>query len=604
MTSSSVSLYGGRIDGGIINTTNAGLSSFDGTIEDALLRNDLTLTGRILNLSGTIVIDGTLRVSRDGRTGAEIHAPEDGSVVLTGNGELFLDETGALNSHLGSISTYSPARSTIVSDGFLIRGQGRVYRTHMINRGEIRSGAGLGHRDRGHHEGIVTIESGKEIRFGGSAAIEGGSIHGEPGSIIIPSHFYNTSGGSLRDVAITGEITTGQLASTPLFVNGLVLAGEIENNATIRTFDRTNEGENAAWMLATGEELSLSGHGTLSLSADAHRATFYGRSIKNGKDHTIRGSGRIADASIENSGLIAAESGDLILENLKLTGSGSLGVKDGARLVVQGEESDLFIQNIKVESNGQFVIEAGRVEFGDVAVSVLNSGGVIEAGARVRQPQISGTIQNQSTLRVFASTENTGLDRTPLSIDGTLNLTGTVEVAIAADLLRTGLDAGFRLTALSVSNPVLTGPEGLLSRVVVDRDGVQALGALAAYLLEPLPVAPPCGGRHCPPPPPVPEFRAFVPGVFQTVLTEKGTAIAVELRRSLLPHCSPADVDGNGTIDVHDLIEFLSAFQGASDCPDSVPCAVANIDRDGDVDVFDLIAFLSHFDPAGSDCGS
>ena len=70
---------------------------------------------------------------------------------------------------------------------------------------------------------------------------------------------------------------------------------------------------------------------------------------------------------------------------------------------------------------------------------------------------------------------------------------------------------------------------------------------------------------------------------------------------STLP-CSPADVDGNQSIDVFDLILFLQNFDPNANCPGGTPCQIADIDGNGAIDVFDLIAFLQAFDPRDPNC--
>ncbi len=66
---------------------------------------------------------------------------------------------------------------------------------------------------------------------------------------------------------------------------------------------------------------------------------------------------------------------------------------------------------------------------------------------------------------------------------------------------------------------------------------------------------------------------------------------AYEFAGTPIPCLRPGDVNGDGTVNVLDLIELLLTF-GAS-CEDA--CCLADFDLNGTVDVLDLIELLLAF---------
>ena len=81
-----------------------------------------------------------------------------------------------------------------------------------------------------------------------------------------------------------------------------------------------------------------------------------------------------------------------------------------------------------------------------------------------------------------------------------------------------------------------------------------------------------------------------------------GMTGTIEVVSGLPALCSPADLDGNDSIDVFDLIAFLQNFDPAAMCPADAACGVADLDSNDTIDVFDLIFFLQNFDPADPNC--
>lgn len=78
------------------------------------------------------------------------------------------------------------------------------------------------------------------------------------------------------------------------------------------------------------------------------------------------------------------------------------------------------------------------------------------------------------------------------------------------------------------------------------------------------------------------EVGRFAEGVIEGVV---GLVFTTE------PHCY-ADCDGDGTLDVFDLLCYMNLFQDGDD--------LADCNRDGTLNLFDFICFQSHFD-AGCD---
>ena len=54
----------------------------------------------------------------------------------------------------------------------------------------------------------------------------------------------------------------------------------------------------------------------------------------------------------------------------------------------------------------------------------------------------------------------------------------------------------------------------------------------------------------------------------------------------------PGDIDGNGTVDVADLLLLLGAW---GDCPDPPADCPADLDGSGSVDVADLLTLLANW---------
>ncbi|MEN1704647.1 MAG: sulfatase-like hydrolase/transferase [Planctomycetota bacterium] len=69
------------------------------------------------------------------------------------------------------------------------------------------------------------------------------------------------------------------------------------------------------------------------------------------------------------------------------------------------------------------------------------------------------------------------------------------------------------------------------------------------------------------------------------------------------PPCSPEDIDGDGLITPQDIIAFINILDSALTCPGDAACAIADLDGNSTLDIFDLLALLENFDPEAPSCG-
>jgi hypothetical protein len=73
----------------------------------------------------------------------------------------------------------------------------------------------------------------------------------------------------------------------------------------------------------------------------------------------------------------------------------------------------------------------------------------------------------------------------------------------------------------------------------------------------------------------------------------QGHGTACEFVECVLP-TDPADLNGDGVVDVADLLELLAQWGACADPPE--PCT-ADLDGNGQVDVADLLQLLAAWDP-------
>ena len=90
-------------------------------------------------------------------------------------------------------------------------------------------------------------------------------------------------------------------------------------------------------------------------------------------------------------------------------------------------------------------------------------------------------------------------------------------------------------------------------------------------------------------PMPAGRWRFTLFSTHQALDTKPGFMMSFARTTHIATYVDPGDVDGNGTVDVSDLLTLLEQFGSCQDC-------LADLNADGEVDVVDLLQILADWD--------
>ena len=81
----------------------------------------------------------------------------------------------------------------------------------------------------------------------------------------------------------------------------------------------------------------------------------------------------------------------------------------------------------------------------------------------------------------------------------------------------------------------------------------------------------------------------------EVVISRRPDPAPNDQNRNRVPdECERGDLDGDGDVDLSDLLAFQSCFSGAGQAV-SLGCEDADLDNDGDADLADLVTFQARF---------
>ncbi|MCC5823991.1 MAG: hypothetical protein JJU44_11970 [Planctomycetes bacterium] len=266
------------------------------------------------------------------------------------------------------------------------------------------------------------------------AVINGGTIAGSDGGLIE----FISSASTINAVTLGGlaEIVPGRTVR---------MENSLNNNATL-IINPTNTAQTTT--LTAPAALDLTGSGQIVLAGTATRSQISsatGATITHGQDHTIRGTGRINAALINNGQIIAdSDLGEMLLTSqdktnnnlIRAAGDGTLalsgftlGQAPAAEVISDGPGSLVTLSGMTVQGGAIRSVNAGLIEFVS-ASSVLDSvtlGGDAEIAAG-RTVTIQNSLNNNTTLTINPT--NTSFTTTlTAEVDTELNGTGTIHLA-------------------------------------------------------------------------------------------------------------------------------------------------------------------------------
>lgn len=414
----------GRIqaNSGSATITGAVFNQSAGTIQ-TLNNCDLYFPGQ------TLFNDGTIKINALAGTGNS-NLIASGNVILEGGGVLRMVTSGQVNdAELETGSGFTLTQQVTHS----IRGAGTI-NAALVNYGTVmadESGRTLWlTANPKSNDGTMGAVAGCYLNLGPTTLTQGpggrllgdeGAVRLESGATIVGGTFASNGAGKVTTVT-GGPVTIedirnlGRFDVIPATVH---LRGTLTTNDGTITLNPAGSANNS--VLTFIEDLTLSGSGQCVMVAatdanDARVESSAGVTGTNGPGHTIRGSGTIS-AALVNEGLI---SGDDTVRALDLitnpkTNAGTLQAVAGGRLNVTGCA-------VTQDPGGTILADNALVGLGDGSTI---TGGTLASSGAGRVTTISGTttiedIHNLSRLDVIPATVN--LRGTLVTNDGTITL--------------------------------------------------------------------------------------------------------------------------------------------------------------------------------------
>lgn len=489
---STLGLSGAVINGGSITGSGGGLIEFIGgpsTINTVTL-NGLAriVSGRTITAQNSLNNNASLTINPTNSlaitaltTPADLALTGSGQIVLAGiaTRSQILSETGAIITH---------------GQDHTIRGTGRIDAA-LINNGQIIADSStaemlLTGQDKTNNSIIRAIGN-------GTLALSGFKLSQAPTGEVVadgPASLTTLSGMSIHGGAIR-SVDGGlvRFTSTPSILNNIDLVGTAEivagvavtiensltNNATL-TINPTNS--ISVTTLAAAVDSELVGNGTIRLAAIAARSQIIstdGAVITNGPNHTIRGTGTIPAAMINNGNIIADSAiGVMQLSSMDKANNNtiraieagiislsgfSLDQSPEAAVISDGPDSRVAISAATITGgtlrsmNGGLVQFTGSSTVDDVAIegqAVIAAGGTLSIdGATI----LNGLL-NINPTNSLSSTLLRWLDNVTLTGDGVIRLSGLSNrstLSSAAGVTDAALGSGIRLEGIGrIDNPL------------------------------------------------------------------------------------------------------------------------------------------------------
>ncbi|GAA5482876.1 hypothetical protein Hsar01_02101 [Haloferula sargassicola] len=421
------------IDGGTVHG-EPGAKFIDAGSDEGTLK-DVEITGEIsagyhtsIGLAGAIANDGVLGTVADESYGG-YRVDEGITATLTGAGDVTLRRNGH----------FIGGEGTLVNESNTIRGTGEISVASLENQGTIQPEGGTMYLRNTTVLGVggtVKIAGDGQLGIYSTSVIDGGTVHGEPGAKFVDA---GSDEGTLKDVEITGEISAGYHTS-------IGLAGAIANDGVLGTVADESYG---GYRVDEGITATLTGAGDVTLRRNGHFIGGEGTLVN--ESNTIRGTGEISVASLENQGTIQPEGGAMYLRNttvlgvggtVKIAGDGQLGIYSTSVIdggTVHGEPGAKFVDAGSDEGTLKDVEITGEISAGyhtsiGLAGAIANDGvlGTVAdesyGGYRVDEG-ITATLTGAGDVTLRRNGHFIGGEGTLVNESNTIRGTGEISVA-------------------------------------------------------------------------------------------------------------------------------------------------------------------------------
>jgi hypothetical protein len=550
-----VALDNCSIEGGTLDTTGTSKIQISAS-RTASIRNLVNKgylwapnNGSTLALGGSYVTNnGTIQLTLStGMGNGQMRIDSD--VLLDGSGQLLC--AAPVYSDSGKTLTNGPAHRIHSGKGTISAG--------VINQGTLdsdwpgqaialtgtaKTNNNLMRASNGGYLDIYTTitqgTAGRIVADGGTVRLRGGGIQGGTTSTAGSSSFEAASGTTttLADLTNDGYILVPNNAST------LAIAGTtITNNGTIELRASTGAGHG---LMRLDADVSFGGTGVIQPKSYIFTST--GKRLTNLAGHTIAGTGGI-NVDCLNRGAIRANGGGTLTINPQSAGS----VNEGIIEVVAGN-------TLTINSANLFVQQAGCILAGD---DLNVSGGPlsIQGGSLYGIGPVNGNVSNAAG------------QIEPGNSPGTLRINGTFTQGASGRLCidLAGVAAGEFDVLQATGTATLNGELHL--RAISEY--VPPAGTEFTILT--------CGSRS--------GTFSNVTGSGQYQVTYSPTSVTIKV---LVPP-DPGDINGDGGVDVVDLLYLVEAFGTLLGDPLYNPDC--DLNGDGSIDVVDLL-ILVDFWPA------
>lgn len=448
-------ISGSSITGGTLSATRSTRLTGTANFNDLALNGEWRTSSEFrLGVSGNIHVNGSLTIGDEPTLAYSSYLYLRGNTTFSGSGQTILAGGPTRSSSIGTEWPYDAPNSILTIDhGHTLRGNGTIgvntvnkgliladvpggalqVHADLTNAGIVRIGQGasvLAAASIDNQDGVIDIADGGALRvYDGS--VRGGVIHGQGKTSSL--QVFN-----LRDATLTGSLGASDWSlfgsaaaigvSGTLTNRGLLLVGGAADNGT----GRGNVVIRQTAILQGEGRTELHGNGMLFGESRASHLII-------GADHTVAGSGLMADMALTNRGRLDVENeGIRALRMVAFSNEGQIKVHRGAVLASDGVIA-------QVGSSSHTVID-GRVE----AVSFDLQGGLLSGGGQLvgRLNAAAGSVRTggaEGALRIdgdyIAGADSTliidlssyQLLDVPLFVSGDVSLSGLLLLEFGAD---------------------------------------------------------------------------------------------------------------------------------------------------------------------------
>jgi len=441
----SATITGGTLktlNGGVIETVDGG-SVLDGTKNAVTIAGSLNIIDRTgLTVQGTINNTGSINLNST-RYGDTLTIGAAGA-ILTGAGQVVLDDaSNNLISGSSATATLTNVNNTISGSGQL--GNGSM--TLINDSAGVIDASGTNNALVLNTSGEVVTNSGLiEATGAGGLDINSTTVNGSSGGVILAaagSHVslasadivggtLTTKGSGVIQTVDTGSVldgTSSTVNNAGSFVvldrTGVTLEGAINNTGSI-SLDSTRYGDtltisSAGAVLTGGGQILLDDASNNLISGSSATATLTnvnntisgGGQLGNGSLILINESKGVIDASATNNALVLNTSGEVVTNNGLIEATGAAG---------------LDINSTTVNGSGGGVILAAAGSHVSLATADIVGGTLTTSGSGYFQTVDSGSVLDGTTSIVNNAATIDILDRTGLTLQGTINNTGAISL--------------------------------------------------------------------------------------------------------------------------------------------------------------------------------